>query len=227
MLADAVADAGLPRDSALPPAETTLAERAPGVVWGMPDLAPAPAATPTQVAEVETAPSVPRWSGYSGVVRASADRAALGPGWSGAHPRAARRQPAEPPPRIDSPRLAGRAPGVVWGMPDMAPAQPGDAPPSLLHGSRKRGAAPGAGQANGTAGEMVLAGEAATPAPTTPAIAPAGAADARAGQTRATGARGDPPGRGSGGRGQRAREADWRRRPRRACAAPRAGQADA
>ena len=109
MLADAVADGGVPQRSDLLPAEPTLAERAPGVVWGMPDMAPAPAAPPTtQVAEVETAPRA------GPMVGAAQEPAPAAP------PVTSSAAPIEP-------RLAGRAPGVVWGVPDRAPAR-GTAP---------------------------------------------------------------------------------------------------
>ena len=91
MLADAVADAGLPRRSDLLPAEPTLAERAPGVVWGMPEMASAPAAPPTtQVEKIETAP---RGAPMVGIAE----------------------EPSAPAPI--------EATGVVWGIPERAPAR--------------------------------------------------------------------------------------------------------
>ena len=166
MLADAVTDAGVPRDSDLPPAETTLAERAPGVVWGMPDMAPAPAVAPTQVAAVDTAPRVASMVGRSEEPSAPAPIEAPGVVW-GTPERAP--APATQVAEIDTaPRFAGRAPGVVWGMPDMAPAPVGlpAAPPATpvvksvpLPGSVEPAAAPA----------TIVAGQAGTPAPTTPA----------------------------------------------------------
>jgi hypothetical protein len=203
MLADAVADAGLPRRSDLPPAEPALAERAPGVVWGMPDMAPAPAATPTaQVAEVKSAPRAGPMVGGShepahaapavtsapaaiepllagrapGAVWGIPDRArAAAPTTQAAEVEAGSYQGPEhgaPPesfaPGPNEPRLAGRAPGVVWGMPDMAPTPAG--PAAARPASRVVQPMPLPGPVNPAAApaETVLAGQAGTPAQTTP-----------------------------------------------------------
>ena len=126
MLADAVADAGLPRDSALPPAETTLAERAPGVVWGMPDMAPAPAATPTEIAVVDTAPR-DRLDGrnISGSSGASTDRAALGRPGAGSRLGHTRQGPERQPPRR-RPKLRRSTLHRAW--PVVRPAWSGASP---------------------------------------------------------------------------------------------------
>jgi hypothetical protein len=175
MLADAVADAGVPRDSAVPPAETPLAERAPGVVWGMPDMALPPAAAPkSQLAAVEAAPPA---GSMAGVSREPGASASIEPGLAGRAPGAVWGTPdrartrAVPPARVAAidlgPRVAGRAPGLVWGMPDMAPAA--DGPPAATPATRVEKPVPLPGPGNPAAGPaaIVVAGQADTPARTT------------------------------------------------------------
>jgi hypothetical protein len=130
--------AALPPPSA--PVATSLAERAPGVVWGMPDLAPGPAA-PMPVVPQRPADSVRH----------------LPP-------------PAPAPTPVET-VVAGRAPGVVWGIPDPAPASGGRVPSALpLEGSDSirlaRGApSPAPAKPRTAPTDIVLAGEAAQPAP--------------------------------------------------------------
>ncbi len=144
MLTDAPPDAGLPPHSPPAPREATLTGRAPGVVWGIPDTAPARAAgQTTQLADVETA---------------QRDRSTVGRSSAPVH--------GVPP--APEPSLAGRAPGVIWGMPDMAPAPTGLPRATPTAGVVEAAPLPRPAKPVATPAEMVLAGQAGTPASTTP-----------------------------------------------------------
>jgi outer membrane protein OmpA-like peptidoglycan-associated protein len=120
------------------PVEAELAGRAPGVVWGMPDMAPPPA-EPTSATPLLG----PRHAAPPPPAPVETTLAGRAPGVVWGLPEMAPAQPApavpETPPRGTRPAsppapapaemsLAGRAPGVVWGMPDMAPAPGGPTP---------------------------------------------------------------------------------------------------
>jgi hypothetical protein len=119
--------------------ETRLAGRAPGVVWGMPDMTMPPVeAEPPALTMREH--GLRRAPSRSMAVETSLAERAPGVVWGMPDPAPT---PAEPMPimaeapaegggRASPPalapretKLAGRAPGVVWGMPDLAPAPAG------------------------------------------------------------------------------------------------------
>ena len=177
-----VASNGMEHAASSAPAavETALAGRAPGVVWGMPDLTPPPAEpTPTLTRELRHAalpPSAPvetRLAGRApGVVWGMPEMA----------PAPAEPMPAAPETPADGTRhasppapapvetvLAGGAPGVVWGMPDMAEAPAGPSPAAspreISDSTTAAHAAPLPAPANPRTArvETILAGAAAEP----------------------------------------------------------------
>jgi hypothetical protein len=164
------------------PVDPDVAGRAPGVVWGMPDLpptdgpsvvadasmdeAPAPDPAPVDTSLAGRAPGViwgmpdraPPPDAPSVVADASVDGARPVPAAASVHTS-----------------LAGRAPGVVWGMPDMPPASAGLPTASRTTRVADAAIAPRAAPLPGplkpaAPAEMVLAGEVATPVP--PALPP-------------------------------------------------------
>jgi outer membrane protein OmpA-like peptidoglycan-associated protein len=121
------------------PVEAALAGRAPGVVWGMPDMSPPPAeptSTPSRglqlAAPPPSAPVETTLAGRApGVVWGMPDMAP-----APAEPRLAAPDPpadgmgpaSSPAPAPIETAVASRAPGVIWGMPDMTAAPPGPTP---------------------------------------------------------------------------------------------------
>ena len=114
-----------------------LAERAPGVVWGTPEMASAPADGPlAMLADASADAGLPP---HADLPRGETNLAVRAPGVVWGMPEMApapadgpqamladAAADAELPPHADLPRaetnLAGGAPGVVWGIPDTAPA---------------------------------------------------------------------------------------------------------
>jgi outer membrane protein OmpA-like peptidoglycan-associated protein len=136
-----------PATASLPvptPVAAALAGRAPGVVWGMPDMRPSPTEPDTMASS--TSSRQPRDAALlppSMPVETSLAARAPGVVWGmpDIAPAPAQPMPAMPEMAMDDARaasppapapvetsLAARAPGVVWGMPDMAPAPAGPTP---------------------------------------------------------------------------------------------------
>jgi outer membrane protein OmpA-like peptidoglycan-associated protein len=155
------------------PVETTLAGRAPGVVWGMPDMAPPPdepdamqAAAPSRRLRRPPPAAVPVETSLAGrapgvvwgmpAMTPPPDYPDLTPTTTSS--LGVQQAALRPPPAPQETILAGRAPAVVWGMPDMAPASAGPTLP----------AAPREGSES-----ITTARAAPSPAPAKPTTAPA------------------------------------------------------
>jgi outer membrane protein OmpA-like peptidoglycan-associated protein len=129
------------------PVDTALAGRAPGVVWGMPDMTPPPAEPdPTASSTSSRQPQHAALLPAPAPVETSLAARAPGVVWGmpDMAPTLAQPTPAmpempadgarhasPPPPAPVETNLAGRAPGIVWGMPDMGPAPAGPTPAAL------------------------------------------------------------------------------------------------
>jgi outer membrane protein OmpA-like peptidoglycan-associated protein len=177
-----------PATASLPvptPVETALAGRAPGVVWGMPDMTqppaePDPTARSTSSRQPQHAALLPP----PAPVETSLAARAPGVVWGmpdmappaaqpmpamPAMPADGARRASPPPPAPVETKLAGRAPGVVWGMPDMGPAPAGPtpaAPPSEVADAvavARAAPLPTPAKPSTAPVEVVLAGAAAEP----------------------------------------------------------------